>query len=304
MTYTTASNLTSTFSRTNYADLSDEYQAAYDWFKSYGFDVVVTRLSRYKGCIDELAQHYRNGTLKAASFKRDFANQVTSLSEATEIMRIHRGLASLYSSDLRDKLKVVLSGKDGRPSVSDFDPSRDTAFELLLASRCHRAGLQVEIGAVADLVTLFNHTEFFVECKRLKSREKIRKRIKNAMKQLHRRYKAARNPLIARGIVALSITDSANPEHGLMIGDTIEEVSAKVQRHVDHFIMQHQSLWQQVEDKRTIGVLVELSTPSVVESENLLTTCHEVAITNSCPQGTPDMALLKGFAAKLAEQPA
>ncbi len=302
MTYNTASTLTSTFSRTNYADLSDDYQAAYDWFQSYGFNVAVTRLSRYKGCIDELAKHYRNGTLKAASFKRNFANQVTSLSEATEIIRIHRGLAALYSSGLRGKLQVVLSGQDGRPSVSDFDPGRDTAFELLLASRCHRAGLQVEIGAVADLVILLNNAELFVECKRLKSNEKIRKRIKNAMKQLHRRYKTARNPLTARGIVALSITDSSNPEHGLMIGHTMEEVSAKVQRHVDHFVTQHQSLWHQVEDKRTIGILVELSTPSVVESENLLTTCHEVAINNSCPQGTPDMALLKEFATNLAEQ--
>ncbi|MDS4039632.1 MAG: hypothetical protein RKP20_00435 [Candidatus Competibacter sp.] len=288
--------------RTNYADLADQYQAAYNWFESFGFNVAVTRLRRYKACIDELARHYRDGTLNTAPFKRDFASQVTSLFEATEIMRIHRGLASLYSSGLKDKLQAVLSGKDGRPSPSEFDPGRDTAFELLIASRCQRAGFKVEIGSEADLIIDFNGVELFVECKRLKSGGTVSKRVKSALKQLHRRYKNGRQPLSARGIVAFSITDSANPDHGLMIGDTPEEVGAKVQRHVDQFIVRHQALWQGVQDKRTIGAFVELSAPTVVESENLFTTCHQVGMNNSCPQGTLDMALLMAFARKLAEQ--
>lgn len=129
------------------------------------------------------------------------------------------------------------------------------------------------------------------------------KNIKHALKQLHRRYKLATNPKVARGILALSITDHANPEQGLMVGDSSEDIGYKIQRHVDAFILRQQSLWQrQNRDKRTIGVFVELSAPSVIESENLLTTCHQFAINNSCPQGTSDMALLLEFAKKLAEQ--
>jgi hypothetical protein len=249
-----------------------------------------------------LAEHFRRGTLDTAVFKRDFAHQVTALSEATEIMRIHKGLASLYSSGLRDKLQTVLSGKDGRPSPADFDPSRDTAFELLLASRCQGAGLRVEIGIGADLIIPLDGAEVFVECKRLKSPDNVRKRIKQGLKQLHRRYESATAPLAARGILALSITDLANPEHGLITGNSPEDVSEKVHRHVYGFILRQQFLWQHTQDRRTIGAFVELFAPSIIENENLFTTCHQFGVNNSCPQGTPDMSLLLRLARALVEQ--
>lgn len=302
MIQNTAYDLRSSFTRTNYGDLSSQYEAAFQWFKSFSFNVAVTRLRTYKACIDELASHYVQGTLDTAKFQRDFAHQVSTLSEATEIMRIHRGLADLYTSGLKEKLSIVLSGKHGRPSPSEFDPGRDIAFELLLAARCWRAGLQIEIGAQADLIVAFNGTELFIECKRLKSPGNVRKHVKHALQQLHARYGSSMSPSRARGILALSITDLANPEHGLMTGSSSDDVSEKVQRHVDAFIVRQQRLWQNTADRRTIGSFVELSAPSVIESENLFTTCHQVGMNNACAPETQDYGILMEFAKKLAEQ--
>ncbi len=288
------------FTRTNYVDLSDQYNDAYQWFESFGFSVAVTRIRKYKDCIDELAHYYRSGTLDTAQFKRDFPCQVTALSEAMELMRIHKGLADLYCSDLQDKIKFVLSGKEGRPSASDFDPSRDIAFELLLASRCRQAGLKIDIGDKADLVVYCNGMELFLECKRLKSSDKVNKRIKHALRQLHSRYKSAQSPTSARGLLALSITDLINPAHGLMVGSTVKEVGAKLDRYVDTFIFHNKKIWQSTLDKRSIGAFIEFSTPAIIETENLLTTCHQEGMNNSCPKGTEDWNILIWLAKKLA----
>ncbi|MGD0820980.1 MAG: hypothetical protein ABSA71_09565 [Desulfomonilia bacterium] len=262
--------------------------------------MAVTRIRKYKDCIDELAHYYRNGTLDTAQFKRDFPYQVTALSEAMELMRIHRGLSDLYSSDLKDKIKFILSGKEGRSSASNFDPSRDIAFELLLASRCRRAGLRIDIGDKADLVVYYNGIEIFLECKRLKSFDKVNKRIKEALKQLHSRYKTAQSPASARGLLALSITDLINPEHGLIIGSTVQEIGLLLDRHVDSFIFKNKNVWQNTSDQRSIGAFIEFSTPGIIEADNLLTTCHQAGLNNSCPPRTKDFDVLIGLANRLA----
>jgi hypothetical protein len=301
-------DLKSVFTRTNYVELSSQYAAAYDWFKSFGFDVAATRLRVYKQCIDDLATHFRQDSIDMPKFWRNFPNQASALFEAVEILRIHRGLTSLkesgFESELKAKVSVVLKGRYSRPSPSEFDPCRDIAFELLLATRCWRAGLRCEIGTQADLIIPFNGTILFVECKRLKSSGQVRKHIKYALKQLHRRYKSATSPGAARGILALSLTDLVNPTHGLVVGSSVNDVNETMSRHVDAFIENQRTIWKNPADRRTIGSFVEFSAPSVIESENLFATAHSFAMNNSCSQISEDFGILMDFATKLAGEDA
>ncbi len=298
----TTYDLKTLFIRERHTDIARQYQDAYDWFGSFGFSLAATRLHSYKHCIDELASHMESGTLASAQFRKSFPKQVTALFEASEILRIYHGLADLYSAGLREKIRWILSGKDGRPSPDEFDPSRDVGFELLIAARCRRAGFTVDITSRADIVLSAFGRNIYLECKRLKSSQKVRKRIKEALKQLHARYKSDSSTTDCRRLLALSITDLVNPRHGLLPDQTPETVSQAVERHLDRFIFSQQKTWQEMEDRRSIGVIVELSTPTMVESENLFTTCHFLGMNNICSQETDDWNILVGIAKRLAEQ--
>ncbi|HMO52671.1 MAG TPA: hypothetical protein PKE26_15925 [Kiritimatiellia bacterium] len=295
------SSLKNTFSSSSHSDIAKAYLVACKWFEQFGFNLAVTRLRRYSAVVDELAAHYECGTLKSATFEHSLSQQANAYGEISEILRIHQGLASLYESELRDRLRKVLSGKEGRPSPSDFDPARDTAFELLVASRLLAAGYTIDFSNDADLVLNVSDTTLFVECKRLKSLNKLQKRIGKGLKQLNIRYANSTDPDTSRGLLALSISDMINPTHDLLVSPTAQSMGDFASNINQRFIEEHEHIWHGLADKRTIGVLVEFSTVGIIKEPHMLTTCTELGVNNCCYLDSPEWTLLSKLSHDMAK---
>jgi hypothetical protein len=293
-------SLKSGFTRTNYSDFSSKYRKAYDWFNSFGIEASVTRLGKYKKHIDELSKLYKSGELSTANFKATFFDYIEAISEVSELFRVYSGLSTIPEKDLKSYIKVVLSGRCERPAPNQFDPARDIAFELLVISLFRRAGFEVYFQGDADLVAWGEGQEFFIECKRLKSKKQTKVRIKNALKQLHRRYKTSKAPSLTRGLVCLSISDLVNPDHGVLEGESADSLGLKASKHVDFFISRHKQYWQKEKDARSIGVVIDFFTPSYIKSESLITTCQQMGVNNSCAPGIVDYDILFNVARRLS----
>lgn len=288
------------FTRTNYSDFSTNYSKAYDWFNSFGLEASATRLGKYKKHIDELSKLYEAGELSTADFQTTFSDYIEAISEVFELLRVYSGLSTIQENELKSYIKVVLSGKCGRPAPNQFDPARDIAFELLIISLFRRAGFDVNFNGDADLVAWGEGQELFVECKRLKSKKQTKTRIKQALKQLHKRYKTSKAPTLTRGLVCLSISDLVNPGHGVLEGETADSLGSMASRHVDYFISRYKQYWQSQKDARSIGIIIDFFTPAYIKSESLITTCLQMGVNNSCAPGTFEHNLLYSVARRLA----
>lgn len=276
----------------DYVTLSRNYHGAIRWLESFDIQTRQSRLGRYAVLLDELSAHHIAGTLGSCDFRAEFAGYVNAVFEAVEIIRIHKGLADFQSPILGQKLREVAGGRLDRPAPSDADLCRNSVFELLIAARLQSAGLDIALSeAEEDVLVNFRGIEVFIECKRLKSAKKVRQRVKGALKQLRTRYENAASPKSARGLVALSITDLANPEHYLMVDGTPEKVYRAIEAGNAAFVRKHCKLWQGRDDEQTLGTIVEFSAPAVVENSNILTTCHSTIANNSCLRHTPDCTL-------------
>ena len=130
---------------------------------------------------------------------------------------MYEGLSGEANPLLNERLKDSLKGQELYVLDSENRSGRDFSFELATAAKFVRAGLAVDFGHEADLRVQINGFTFFVECKRLKSAKKIRKRIKEGINQLHKRYVKSENSHTARGMLALSIGKTVNKNLGLLV---------------------------------------------------------------------------------------
>ena len=246
-----------------------------------------------------LADAYDAGRVRELLARRDEDNLrnedtlMNSFLEASSLNLIHRGLSSFHNGDavLRNKINGLFSGPD---HPNDEDPARsntlarNTSFELVMSARFALAEYDIHFDRECDLVITHAPNLLFVESKRIYSPERIEGNVREAFKQLHRRYAAADPKMQKRGLIAISISKLVNPRQRLLSTSNVDHLRADLNKQAIRFIRQHERHWARQDDRNTVGIVIHLHVPAEITEENEYFTCREIALNNIQPIGSPE----------------
>lgn len=289
------------YSSTTYISAADRFDLACDWLNSLGIQYSATRVGQYQRILRRLALCQQSGTLDDFNSSYPFEVWVNAALEAAEIVRIFEGLSGEKHLGLVEKIKDAVSGHELYVLDKSDRSGRDVGLELAAAAKFALAGYQVDLTGSADVSVKFGTHPLYVECKRIKSKAQINKRLKEGVKQLHKRYVSSDIPPAARGMLVVSISKLVNENLGLLEAKDDVELGDKATYHNVKFIDAHKASWQHPKmDGRTLGVAVVLDVPGVLLSKNRqLVTCHEITMNNSVPPSSENYALLMQVAGKI-----
>ena len=284
------------YTSSNYVDVSSNVDQACDWIEKLGINCSRTRAGKYKELFSILAKCQLSNDLESFYNHYTFEEFVNATHETGELIRTYEGLSNYCDPSLINRIKTSLKGHELYVLDNSDRSGRDFSFELAIASKFAKQGYIIDFGHDADLKVKINSENLYVECKRIKSIKKVRKRIKEGLNQLHKRYVKDEKPSHARGIRAISISKMLNQDLGLLVAADDKELGNKAYNYNERFIREYNKYWQENVDKRTLGVAVVLDTPGVLKNINQLTTCHEVTLNNSVPENSRDHSLLLDIA--------
>jgi len=186
-----------------------------------------TRLSRYleylearsnSESIDE-SQIFKNST--DGPFESSIDWYLYTLREVHELMWILKGLKKHIPKGLDEKLKLVVSGRDFA-ALDSNSISRNTQFELRIASYYCQTGCKVDLSKSTDIIAINKKYVFFTECKRVGSPKQLENRLSSALKQLNLKMPRRAFGKIVTGCIAADVTKVAFDHNGLTFGMTNE----------------------------------------------------------------------------------
>lgn len=293
------------FATTSYADLANEHGRIQDWLVSLGYKIAPTRLGSYFRYLERIEKERQAGTLETLLCTEGTQKLIAAVSESLELRRIYRALSPLaIDPELQRRLADFIKGPilyaDERPT-SASNHARDIAFELSLGAALLQAGLPVEFHPEGDLRFVLKGREVFVECKRPQELHQVRGRIKGAFRQLTVNYAKSSKPADARGLVALSITKALNPTECDLATRSRETLSKGLLGTANAFVRDYGSAWQNPEDARTIGCLIELRAFVFVRSESIPQSGVYHVLTHRAGIGAVDMQFLNTLSARLEQ---
>lgn len=143
------------------------------------------------------------------------------LREIHELMWILQGLKVMIPIGVEEKLKIIISGRDFA-SLDTNTNSRNTQFELRIASYFCQFGCVVDMSTETDIIAHTKKQVYFIECKRISNKNKVSERLSEARKQLERRMPKKVYKKDIYGCIAIDVTKVAFSHNGLTFGKTNE----------------------------------------------------------------------------------
>jgi hypothetical protein len=271
--------------RTKYEDVYNNIDDATTWLSDHGLEITRTRIGEYKRAFKCLIKKYNSGTFTLDEQKSFFVTYVNLVFEVQELVYIYQGLSKIPNNQLAGRLKRFIKGPS---AVTDENPSKSTnaarniAFELLIASQLSSSGIEIDFGTDADMSFTFEDNKFFIECKRPQYTHQINSNIKGANKQLLKRYRTCKEQKKAFGIVALSVSKILNPKFYILISQNTNSMHSHIENLLNKFHTEHKAKYLNPSDPKTIGMMVQFSTPVSLEDEKIIAHSHLLDLTNCC----------------------
>lgn len=207
----------------------EDHAADLHLFKKFVDDLGVkthnTRISRYTQYFDDLADGkvidekriFKN--VNDARFQSPLDWQLYLLREAHELMWILRGLKKHIPKGVESKIEKIVSGSDFA-ALDKNTESRDTQFELRIASYFCQFECTVDLSTDTDIIAVTDKHAFFVECKRIAGARNLKDNLVKAKEQIIRRMPKKYEERYASGIIAADVTRLGFSHNGLTMGLT------------------------------------------------------------------------------------
>lgn len=191
-----------------------------EFIESRGIDTKNTRIERYGKYLE---RSISDGYVDAATiFKNSVGEpfqspvdwQLYVIREVHELAWILKGLNIHKPLGTDKKLGDIVGGRDF--AALDIDShSRNAQFEFRIASYFCQNGCDVDMSTDTDIIARRDRCVFYVECKRIGSRNKLAMRLSEARGQLARRMPRRTFQSRLLGCIAIDVTKVAFPHNGL-----------------------------------------------------------------------------------------
>jgi hypothetical protein len=222
---------------------------------SIGVTPDMDRIGAHIETIEKLEAARESGNVDQI----DDEQTLWSMTEAIELIEIHRNLRDYDARTLSQKLNLILKGP-GVPLEEDSDSNlaRNTTFELSLAAKLQRAGVFKGLLENPDIFCKVDELAVLVQCKRPLEEKTIKRNIERATMQLRRDLQIRGNES-AVGVIAISLSRVLSPRLGLLESSHTDNVRDVVRQRVDDLAQRYQSVIPV--DHNIIGTVFDVSMP-------------------------------------------
>lgn len=192
-----------------------------------GISAKNTRLYRYLSYLKERSSSssFDESNIFKNSLDGPFKSSgdwyLYTLREVHELMWILKGLKKHIPKGVDEKLELIVSGRDFA-ALDIKSLSRDTQFELRIASYFCQAGCYVDLSSKTDIIATNPKYAFYIECKRVGSPKQLESRLLYASHQLNERMPHRVLGRITAGCIAADVTKVGFQHNGLTFAMTNE----------------------------------------------------------------------------------
>lgn len=216
--------------------LKDDLKFLISEMETLGIRSNGSRLQRYLSTLEtfpksttEYADLLNDSDTKRFKSTIDYQTYLTR--EIHVLMFILKGIKTNLITGYEEKFEDIIKGANF--AHLDKNPkSRNTQFELWIASYFALSGYKVDLSTETDLVAKKGWTTFYIECKRIISRKTLNKRFKKAEEQIKNRI--PKQGLLKRyyGLIFIDVSQYIVPGNGIAIGTTMDAIQDEIRNRV------------------------------------------------------------------------